>query len=812
MEVLDLRVWPEFVIAGGSLHDVSAIDEVVIDSRCVASSRSLFIALEGESCDGHDFVAHAAVMGARYALVKKEYHGTDDITLLRVDSPLKALQEIATIYRKMMPAKVVAVTGSRGKTLVKDLLVGLLSYGNSVASSPDSFNSRIGVPLSVFEIEKHHDIAIIEAGISQAGEMDVLASIICPDSAVLTTIAEEHIVSLRTLDIIAAEKMKLLASVPSTGWVMLPDHDILKPFYSTVDAEYFIWNVDDSRFPLIHTGDTGPVVPYNIVFPDSGIFHGKITRYFKYFTDIVNPAIRAAWLLGATCDEISIVMREYSPKLLQVEMWKLPSGASIISEPYCSHSLSTKLAIEHFENTPEMGKKIFVFGGKGQSAAKHIYVKNIATQANVDKLVMVGDRTDDRHSNAIDIRYCSTEREALDVAMKNLKHDDTVLIVGHDHRECEKFRSTNKLVVNLRRVKDNIDIIRAKLPENTRIMAMVKAMGYGTDNTMVARFLQKNGVDIFGVAHVEEGVLLRHGGITADIFAVDVPIYDAEKLVSWGFEGAVSDMETVDALCEEALRQNTTVPIHLHVDTGMSRFGCPPEDALEIAYRISSTKGLSLRGIMTHFATADDPEQDAFTETQIDVFSNVITRCEARGIRPDRYHASNTSAALRFDIPGCSMARIGLGMFGINPSEACRGQAALRPALSLTSRIVQIKTCRRGDTVSYGRTYEVNREQERIAVIPLGYFDGLHRRYSGKGYVVIRGCRAPLVGNICMDFMMVDVTDIPNASIGDSVLVFGEDEYGHCLPPEKFAEAGGAIVYELITCLGPRIQRVFTYS
>jgi alanine racemase len=244
----------------------------------------------------------------------------------------------------------------------------------------------------------------------------------------------------------------------------------------------------------------------------------------------------------------------------------------------------------------------------------------------------------------------------------------------------------------------------------------------------------------------------------------------------------------------------------------MSRFGCRPENALHICQRILKCPMLALEGIMTHFACADDPSQDAFTRSQAQRLQDVIDLLASHGISPTWRHASNSAGAIRFDFPQFNMVRIGLAVYGLHSSQATREAMELRLALSLISHIVGINNCKLGDTISYGRSYSVQRNEQKIAVLPMGYFDGLHRNYSGKGVVIIRGQKAPMVGKICMDFMMIDVTNIPNAAAGDPVLIFGEDEYGFYLSPEDLATSGDSIVHELITCLGPRIQRIFVYE
>jgi alanine racemase/UDP-N-acetylmuramoyl-tripeptide--D-alanyl-D-alanine ligase len=274
----------------------------------------------------------------------------------------------------------------------------------------------------------------------------------------------------------------------------------------------------------------------------------------------------------------------------------------------------------------------------------------------------------------------------------------------------------------------------------------------------------------------------------------------------------VGERENILALAQAAKQNKKGVKVHLHVDTGMNRLGCRIEEALALAKEIENTPYLKLEGVFTHFAASENPEEDFFTKGQINRFNEMLDELSKNGISPPYTHAANSAGAARFSLPMCNMVRIGLSLYGLSPSKAAKEALELRPALTLTSRIVGINKCKSGDSVSYGRNYRIEKENARIAVIPIGYFDGIHRSYSGKGFLMIRGKKAPIVGNICMDFMMADITHIPEAAINEPVLIFGEDEFGNSYPAEEIALLGNTIVYELIACLGPRIQRVFIHE
>lgn len=832
MDPFDLRLWSKFKAAGGKTSDPAIVDQIAIDSRRIDSPNSLFVALPGSISDGHLFVANS---GARYAVVKKGWEPTEPLpntTLLHVDDPLKALQQIAHSYRKQLKTKIIAITGSYGKTMVKDLLHAIVSRTKVAVASPESFNSQIGVALSLLTINQDHEIAIIEAGISKKSEMDVLAKIIAPDYGVLTHIGKKHLATMGDKKTIAGEKMKLMIQAPVGSWTLLPQDPLIMPYLDKLGSTHYFWNESNLLLPhamSIPAAQTSSM-PYRVSFPDGNEYIGQTTFGFYYFLDLINISVKAAWLAGIPSEAICSALKDYTPEPMRTELWKSPIGTLFINDTYCSDPQSVDQALKYFDQAPSHSRKVFVFGGmRGKKQHLEIDYRRIGqaiTRSKVQLLLLVGSHKFnslveqvEKHSPQTEISFCANYNDAINQMRARIKDDDVVLIKGEKKESLdtitEAFNDSicnNQCIVNLAAVQANIATIRAKLPKGDRILVMVKALAYGTDEVRMAKFLATCGVDILGVSYVEEGVVLKRAGVTQDIFVINAAIYEAAKVVKWELQIGVNDKELIKAVASEASRQNKVIKVHLHVNTGMGRFGCRPEEALELSKLILDCPSLALEGIMTHFACADNPADDPFTLQQASCMENIIQTVEAQGIKIPWKHASNSSAVMRFEFPQFNMARIGLAVYGLYPSEAAKKCMDLRLAVSLVSRIVGINLCKNGESISYGRSYTVTRDQQRIAVLPIGYFDGLHRNYSGKGHVIIRGHKAPMVGKICMDFMMVDITDIPMANIGDAVLIFGEDEYGHYLSPEDLAMQGDSIVYELITCLGPRIQRVFVYE
>lgn len=832
MEPFDLRNWPPFLLERARPFE-TIIDGVTVDSRNIRSDRSLFVALPGKQGDGHNYVVHALESGARFALVEKQWPvppGIDADRLIRVDSPLTSLQGIARAYRESLGNfLLVAVAGSCGKTMLKDLLEHIFQKPG-VFSSPESFNNQLGVALSLLSIPAGTQLAFIEMAATKDHEMERLVQMAKPDIALVTNFFRKRFESQATKQTVAAQIVKLLEALPQEGFAIIEEDSRVD--LSLVRCPWFAWNQTTALLPRVQLLGIDGAVGLRVVcyFPDAPAAQVIVKANHAYIAELLTIAAAAGWKLGLSAESIISTFRSYQPESIRTEIWKNRSGTMFVNGTYAHTLLSFNASLDElnaYTGSPmrhNAGKRILVFGGLDKDPLSlHKRLHDSFAKYAIQEVFCwpheIGLALRSCETPASAIHSFETLESAIQAAQLHAGPSDTVIF------KCPKKLPIDWLIgqiegsspntaasINLAAIRSNIEVLRQGLPDTCRIMVMVKALAYGTDDVQISTFLETCGIDILGVSHVDEGIGMRRMGVRQSIFVLNATSCEMKKAITWNLEVGISSEEQVIAAQQAAKELQASFKVHLHVDTGMKRFGCTLPEAAEIGKAIARSPHLIFEGVFTHFCAADDPQQDAFTLHQADGLVRVIKELESLGISPKYRHACNSAAAIRFSFPEFNMVRVGLASYGIHTSSASAALLDLRPALSLSSKIVGFNSASVGETVSYGRTYTVSTEQTRLAVIPIGYFDGLHRAYSGKSHVIIRGQKAPMIGRICMDYTMVDVTHIPDAAIGDAVLLFGEDETGKYLPPETLATSGGSIVHELMSCIGPRVQRLFIYD
>jgi len=812
MESFDLASWPLFK----SQHAPSvSIDCVSIDSRSISSPNTLFIALKGSRDDGHHYVKSALDAGACFAIVNENWTIPSDVDpkkLIRVPCCLYALQDLAKKYRQSLSLCLIAVVGSCGKTMLKDLLGHL--FGTKAYTSPESYNSQLGVPLGLLSIPKKSTLAFIEMAATESGEMERLVSMAQPDIALVTNFYNRSFSTEKAGQTVVQEILELLCLLPLSGFALVEDHPHVD--LSCLQVPWYAWNKKSENLPWIESiANDGQERNLCCTFPDNKKTTISLPTEHAYLQNLLILGVQAAWKLGLSSSTTSQALSSYIPDLMRTEVWKNKKGTTFINSTYCHTPLTLDASLS--EITKGKGKRALVIGGNAEFS-KH--AKEIVTCANRHDISTLfawpqsfAQTLQKQTHEPLSILSFERKEKAVTAAQESAREDDTIIFKGTHKlpikwllKETEGLPLTT-IRINLAAIRTNIERIRLFLPEKTHLMIMVKASAYGTDAVLMADFFYSIGITMLGVSHVDEGEQLRLAGVSQGIFVIHAAEYEMEKVATNNLEIGISTLSQVHAAQRAAQKEGVTIRVHLNVDTGLKRFGCHPSLAYQLAHAIEKAPELELNGIYTHFSSAEDPKKDALTLDQAKTLSTIIDTLSTEGIHPRYRHASNSAAALRLKLPQFNMVRIGLAPFGLLLSPHVK----LRPALSLSTRIVSLSTAKKGDLVGYNGTHTVDHDA-KLAVIPMGYHDGLHRAYSNTAAVQVRGHLVPIVGKVCMDFAIVDVTSIEDVAVGDTVHIFGEDEHGRYHSPEVFAKSGGTIVNELMASLGPRIKRLFIYD
>ena len=779
------------------------VESFEIDTRKRFGPRAIFVALTGENFDGNEYLESAAKKGATCFISTQEID--TNLPYFLVDDSLKALQTIAASWRENQKnTHVIAVTGSNGKTFVKDLLAAMLVANGNTYRSPGSYNSQIGVAISLLNLRENHRFAVIEAGISQPGEMEKLAAMIHPDAGIWTNVGDAHIGGLRNQEGIATEKTKLFAQCE--GPVFFPKSDAkisrFGRFKNPNPVE--ITSIDRHHFELNSTR-------YEINVPGD---HNKM-----------NSALAASMAQSCNVDGKHIYhsIQNHNAAKLRLEMHTTMAGVTLLNDCYNADPTSVTSALASLEHYGSGRKKIVVLGdmldlGSFSEEAHRKIGQAVGKVA--DRLFLHG-----KYANfvlegavaaglSIDNISVHTNLEDLARAVKEIvKRGDYLLfkasrIVELDKVAAQFFESvaSTRLEINLDTIAENVHTLRNLIGKETGILAVIKSFAYGSDSTRVAQTLVNNGVDGFVVAFPNEGQPLRERGIDLPILVTNVTKSEVDKIINYDLQPVVSKKDVIDALSDQ--RGDRVVEVHLEVDTGMNRLGVRTIDALELARYISEKPGLRIVGIMTHLSSADDPDQDEFTLEQIKRFDGVLSELRMAGIEYGKAHIGNTAGAIRFKEARRDLVRIGLGVYGFSPSPAVGGN--LEPALSMSTQIIDIREIKKGESLGYGRSWFAERDS-RIGTIACGYYDGFRRFMSNGGEVLVRGKRVPVVGKVCMDVSMIDVTDIRDAEEGDRVIIFGEQD-GNTISADEIAVRGQTINYEILTGISSRVKRIFLKS
>ena len=817
---------------------------LLTDSRSLCfPEETLFFALRSARNDGHRYIGDLYRRGVRNFVVESKglqetqpqgLDGMADANFLVVPSPLAALQRLAERHRDEFDVPIVGITGSNGKTMVKEWLYQLLLPSQKIVRSPRSYNSQIGVPLSVWLLNEQTEVGIFEAGISQPGEMFALRDIIQPTIGVFTSLGAAHQENFRSMEEKCMEKLELMHD--TQAMVYCSDNDTVsrcirrmqykgeKIAWSQCDeqAALFVKSTNISHSSLLTPHSTFHLPPSTINLPQST----KITYIWQEeencfeipFIDeaSVENAITCAAValyMGLTPSQLAERMPRLEPVAMRLEVKEGQRGCLLINDSYNSDINSLDIALD-FMNRREAAKKTLILSDIFQTGATpealYTQVSELVVKRGIEKFIGIGAEL----SSQADKIQVADKQFFMDVphflssdAFSGLRNELILLkgarSFGFDQitEQLEQKVHETILEVNLNAVVDNLNYYRSFLKPETKMVCMIKADGYGAGAVEIAKTLQDQRVDYLAVAVADEGVTLRKAGITANIMIMNPEMTAFKTMFDYDLEPEVYSFRLLDALVKAARKEGITGwPVHIKFDTGMHRLGFDPvDDIFKLIDRLKHQNAIIPRSVFSHFVGSDSDGFDEFSARQFALFEEGSQKLQSAFTHHILRHMDNSAGIEHFPERQMDMCRLGLGLYGVDP----RDNRILHTVSTLKTTILQLRHVPAGETVGYSRKGKIDRDSV-IAAIPIGYADGLNRHLGNRHcYCLVNGQKAEYVGNICMDVAMIDVTDIPCME-GDQVEIFGEH-----LPVTVLSDALDTIPYEVFTGVSNRVKRVY---
>lgn len=801
----------------------ASIGFLLTDSRSLCfPEETLFFALKSGRNNGHDFIPDLYRRGVRNFVVDTLPENREtiypDANFLKVISPIEALQRLAERHRDEYSIPIVGITGSNGKTIVKEWLFQLLSPSMAVTRSPRSYNSQIGVPLSVWLLSEQTQVGVFEAGISQPGEMAALRDIIQPTVGVITNIGSAHQENFNTLDEKVEEKLKLFHD---TDVIIYPADDptiarcVAAGNYTgrhmawsqkDPDAPLYISRIDKSgsETKISYIYNKGESQTYTLPFIDEASVENSIT------------CLAVCLTLGLAAERIAGGMANLEPVAMRLEVKQGQHGCTLINDSYNSDINSLDIALDFISRRPDHKgrRRTLILSDIPQSglAKEQLYreVSDLCVKRGVEKFIGVGK---DLMSEAASIQvaekyfFADTASFIKSDTFRTLR-DEVILIKGarafgfdNISELLEQKVHETILEVNLRALVDNLNFYRSYMKPETKLVAMVKANAYGSGAVEVAKTLQDHRISYLAVAVADEGVTLRKNGITSNIMIMNPEMTAFKTMFDYDLEPEVYSFRLLDALVKAARHEGiTNYPVHIKLDTGMHRLGFNPKtDMDELITRLKNQNAIIPRSVFSHFVGSDSDDFDNFSKMQFELFDEASRKLQAAFPHKILRHIDNSAGIEHFPERQLDMCRLGLGLYGIDS----RDNRILNNVSTLKTTILQIRDVPKEETVGYSRKGHLTRDS-RIAAIPIGYADGLNRHLGrGNCYCLVNGQKAPYVGNICMDVAMIDVTGIP-CKEGDSVEIFGDH-----LPVTVLSDVLDTIPYEVLTSVSDRVKRVY---
>ncbi len=798
-------------------HPHSQIEHILIDSRKVIyPESSLFVAIKGERNDGHRYLKQVYDSGVRNFLVQQFVADAlpEDVNIIQVNDSLQALQRLARSHRMKYALPVVGITGSNGKTTVKEWLYHLLSDDLNVVRSPKSYNSQVGVPLSLWQINAQHQLAIIEAGVSQKGEMPRLQEMIQPRIGIFTCLGTAHDEGFHSRKEKLFDKLQLFKScdllvVSSDQTEVAEAVKVFRQHHPAIQVQTWSYTQQPADIQFEISGITGGTS----IKAKRGAQWLSIRIPFTDAASVQNACTCFAFLIAINRISTDILKRfeTLQPIEMRLQLKEGINGSVIVTDTYNSDLSSLRIALDFLQQQATGKVHMLILSDVLQSGLTDqqlcIEVTGLLKHYHIHECIAIGKQwgTLSQMTGAKVFTYRTTDDLLLQINKHDF-HQKAILIKGARLFQLERVsalleRKVHETVfeINLNALVHNLNVYRKYLNPETKIMAMVKAFSYGAGSYEIARVLEFHRVDYLTVAYADEGVVLREAGVKLPIMVMNPERSSFDIMFSHGLEPEVYNFEILQLLIQACKGEETA--IHLEFDTGMKRLGFAETELDKLLDVLALHPYLRVKSVFTHMVASEDKKQDEFTYSQIQKFNLIQQRIKSELSYPVLAHAMNSSGIVRFPDAHFDMVRLGIGLYGIDPSDRLKKQ--LQQIGTLKSVISQISEIEAHETVGYNRKGVLTRKS-KIATVAIGYADGYNRRLgNGKGYMMVKGKRAPVIGSICMDMTMLDVSEI-DCKVGDEVTVIGEG-----IDLQTIADKTGTIPYEILTSISQRVKRVY---
>ena len=788
-----------------------SIDNISIDSRSLQNnSQTLFFAIIGPNYDSHNFIPDLISQGVQNFVVSSlDERWTSQANFLVVENTLDALQKFAAFYRKKYTFPIIGITGSNGKTIVKEWLNFLLSPDYNIIRSPKSYNSQVGVPLSVIAINDQHNLGIFEAGISTVHEMEKLERIIQPTIGLLTNIGPAHDEGFENLGQKIKEKLKLFAH----SEVLIYNKNKTIDAFLNPEMKTFSWSENDPEADVvIHDKTYSNQTTLNVTY--QGVcFKIKIPFSDEASVENVIQCLMVLFYFKYDIDTIQNRMALLYPIEMRLKVKKGINNTILLDDSYSSDFQSLKIALDFLENQKQHHKKTLILSDIFQSGLsdEELYskVSQLIISNKINRVIGIGETISKFKNKFLNGIVFPSQEEFIQNFDTLLFENETILVKGARSFHFEEIVSlleekTHETVleINLNALSHNLNFYKSKIKPETKLMVMVKAFSYGNGGLEIAKLLEYHKVDYLGVAFADEGIALKTNGIKLPIMVLNPESTSFGAIIQHHLEPEIYSLKGLLSFIKLARLKNLkNYPIHIKIDTGMHRLGFEEQQLPELIKLLNESHTVEVKSILSHMATSDDLKFADFAQKQIQLFEKLSHQLmKELAIQPLR-HILNTSGISNYPNAQYDMVRLGIGLYGI--SNDTTEQKYLENVGTLKSVISQIRMIPAGDSVGYGRRFIAEKET-KVATIPIGYADGIRRSWgNGVGYVAINNHIAPILGSVCMDMLMVDVTNISCAE-GNQVIIFGENP-----TVTLMAEKLGTIPYEILTGISQRVKRVF---